>query len=77
MNGRKQDTVVTIKFRNLYLELEGRYEPGEDMTHEYPGSPAEFDIWKINVDRVDIMELLDYDLITEMEHLAIDSIEGR
>lgn len=71
----KNDTVVTVKYRGIYLVLEGYYEPGEDMTYEYPGSASEFESHKILVEDTDISDLLDYQQIEEIEQLAIESIE--
>lgn len=72
---RKNDTVVTVRYRGIYLELEGYYEPGEAQTYDYPGSASEFESHKILVEDTDISELLDYEQIEELEQLAIKYIE--
>ena len=71
----KNDTVVTVKYRDIYLELEGYFEPREARTYDYPGSPAEFEAHKILVEDTDIMELLDYETIEEIEQKAVEVLE--
>jgi hypothetical protein len=64
---------VTVKFQGIYLLCQGYFEAGEDMTHDYPGSAPEFDIHNVLVDSTDIMDLLDYQQLDELEHLALES----
>ena len=64
---------VTVKFQGIFLLCQGYFEAGEDMTHDYPGSAAEFDIHNVLVDSTDIMDLLDYQQLEELEHLALES----
>ena len=72
---RKNDTVVSVKYRGIYLVLEGYFEPREAQTYDYPGSPAEFESHKILVEDTDISDLLDYQQIEEIEQLAVEAIE--
>jgi len=71
----KNDTVVSVKYRGIYLELEGYFTPREAQTYDYPGSPAEFESHKILVEDTDITDLLDYQQIEEIEQQAVEVLE--
>ena len=51
---------VTVKFQGIYLLCQGYFEAGED-------------IHNVLVDSTDIMDLLDYQQLEELEHLALES----
>ena len=66
---------ITVKYRDIYLICVGYFTsrcPGD--YHTAP-SPAEFEAHKILVEDTDIMDLLDYQLIEEIEQQAVESIE--
>ena len=66
-----------VKYSGIYLDVHGYYTSSEPRTYDYPGSPAEFESNKILVEDTDIMPLLDYQQIEEIEQLAVESIEER
>lgn len=71
---RLKKETISVKYLGVYLLCEGYFEPGEDMTYDYPGSAPEFDIHKVIVDSTDIMDLLDEQQLEELEHLCLDSM---
>jgi hypothetical protein len=62
-----------IEYRDVVLFVTGYYEPEEkEITHYsdlsgYPGAPAEFEIEHIHCGEQDIIELLNYDQLREIE----------
>jgi len=68
---------VTVKHYEIYLELEGYYTPGEEMTHDYPGSASEFDIHKVMVEDTNIIDIIREDLLDELETEAINILEDK
>ncbi len=66
-----------IEYDNVLLNVTGFYEPEEkEITYDadmagYPGAPAEFDIHIISCGGQDIIGILHYDTIAEIESLII------
>ena len=71
---RRKDN-VTVKYQGIYLLCQGYFDGGDDMTYDYPGSAPEFDVHNVLVESTDIMDLLDYQQLEEIEQLAVKAIE--
>ena len=69
------EKTYTIKYMGIYLTCEGYYTSSEPRTYDYPGSPAEFEASKILVEDTNIIDLLDYERIEEIERQAAQEIE--
>lgn len=67
---------VQIEYRGIYLDINGKYNPAEPRTYEYPGYPAEFEIYRVFIagGEIDILALVEDD-IEEIERLALESYE--
>ena len=74
-NNEHRTTTVIVKCCDIYLTLEGYYTPSEDMTHDYPGSASEYEVYKIMIEDTDIIDLVREDLLEELETEAINNLE--
>ena len=44
-----QEETIQLEYEFLNIVVEGSYLPSEQSTHDYQGTPAEFDIEKIRL----------------------------
>tara|TARA_R100000544_G_C2226427_1_gene61053 strand:+ start:679 stop:921 length:243 start_codon:yes stop_codon:yes gene_type:complete len=72
---KHRTTTVIVKCCEVYLTLEGYYTKGEDMSHDYPGSASEFEIYKVMVEDTNIMDILHDDILDDLETEAINNLE--
>ncbi len=69
-----------IEYDNVLLNVTGFYEPEEkEITYDadmagYPGAPAEFDIHIISCGGQDIIGILHYETIQEIEKEILNNI---
>jgi|TARA_B110000908_G_scaffold8523_1_gene10571 hypothetical protein len=72
------ETTHEIEYNNVVLNVTGFYEPEEkEVTYDadmagYPGAPAEFDSHMISCGCQNIMSILHYDTIGEIETLILN-----
>ncbi len=64
---------VYISFLGIELAIEGIYHSGLIETPENPAEPAEFEIYKIIAGGVDITDLVNEDLITDIETAILNN----
>jgi len=65
-------TKSTINYKGFDFDFEYNYEPYEQQTYEYPGSPAEWEIYNITLNGIDASELLE-NQIEEFDEYVIDN----
>ena len=66
---------ATINFRGFDFDVQYDYEPMEQQTYEYPGSPATFDFWQVELNGIDAMDLLEH-CFEEFEEEAIEQLKS-
>lgn len=73
---------LTVNCRNVDLVITGNYEPEEKEIWAYrngdpglPGSPAMFEVCKVEINGWDIIELLSGDIIDEIEQECLKVIQ--
>lgn len=64
-----------IKYKGVYLEVHGKYEPHDPGDWDTPPSGGYFKIEKIMIEDTDVTNLLEND-IEEIEVLLIKQIRG-
>ena len=64
----------SINFKGFDFDFDYNYEPYEAQTYDYPGSPAQFEIYNIKLNGIDAFELLE-DQFEEFEEKAIESLK--
>lgn len=73
-------TTVKVKYWGVPLELGGIYTPGDpeipytENLDGYPGSPAEFEVYRVLAGEVDILPILNWDQTTQIEQLALEKL---
>lgn len=67
----------TINFKDVTLNVYGKYYEAEGETYYYPGVRSSFDIEKITLDdsETDIWNLFTFDDLNKIVELVIDKIE--
>ena len=58
---------TTIKFKGVYLTVIYYYTKAEEQTHDYQGCKEEAEIFAVNHEGDDIINLLSDDMINEIE----------
>lgn len=66
---------ATINFRGFEFDVQYDYEPAEMQTYEYPGCPATFDFWQVELNGIDAMDLLEH-CFEEFEEEAIEQLKS-
>jgi hypothetical protein len=66
-------TQGTINYKGFEFNFDYNYEPYEQQTYEYPGSPAQFEIYNITLNGIDASDLLE-NQIEEFEECVIDNL---
>jgi hypothetical protein len=66
-------TQGTINYKGFEFNYEYNYEPYEQQTYEYPGSPAQFEIYNITLNGIDASDLLE-NQIEEFDEYVIDHL---
>ena len=66
---------VTVIYKGVEIELDGFYTQGEERTYYYPGSGSTYEIEMAYINGVEVIELFNFDQITDLENLAIEQIE--
>lgn len=65
--------IKQVKFKNVYLEVHGHYEPYDAGDWDNPPSGGYFELEKIMLEDTDVTELLE-DYIEEIEVLVMNEI---
>lgn len=63
-----------IKYKGVYLQVIGHYEPYDAGDHDHPPSGGYFEVEKIMLEDTDVTELLE-DSIEEIEFLVMNEIK--
>ena len=66
-------TQGTINYKGFEFNFDYNYEPYEQQTYEYPGSPAQFEIYNITLNGIDASDLLE-NQIEEFDEYVIDNL---
>jgi hypothetical protein len=66
-------TQGTINYKGFEFNFDYNYEPYEQQTYEYPGSPAQFEIYNITLNGIDASDLLE-NQIEEFDEYVIDHL---
>jgi hypothetical protein len=66
-------TQGTINYKGFEFNFDYNYEPYEQQTYEYPGSPAQFEIYNITLNGIDASDLLE-NQIEEFDECVIDNL---
>jgi hypothetical protein len=66
-------TQGTINYKGFEFNFDYNYEPYEQQTYEYPGSPAQFEIYNVTLNGIDASDLLE-NQIEEFDEYAIDHL---
>jgi len=66
-------TQGTINYKGFEFEFDYNYEPYEQQTYEYPGSPAQFEIYNVTLNGIDASDLLE-NQIEEFDECVIDNL---
>jgi hypothetical protein len=66
-------TQGTINYKGFEFDFDYNYEPYEQQTYEYPGSPAQFEIYNVTLNGIDASDLLE-NQIEEFDEYVIDNL---
>jgi hypothetical protein len=66
-------TQGTINYKGFEFNFDYNYEPYEQQTYEYPGSPAQWEIYNITLNGIDASDLLE-NQIEEFDEYVIDNL---
>jgi hypothetical protein len=66
-------TQGTINYKGFEFNFDYNYEPYEQQTYEYPGSPAQFEIYNVTLNGIDASDLLE-NQIEEFDEYVIDNL---
>ena len=66
-------TQGTINYKGFEFNFDYNYEPYVQQTYEYPGSPAQFEIYNITLNGIDASDLLE-NQIEEFDEYVIDHL---
>ena len=68
-----------ITYNDVVLIVQGCYTIGETQSYDYAGSPPEFEIQEVYTEdsKVNIIDILNFATIDELEELSIDQIEDK
>ena len=68
-----------ITYNDVVLIVQGCYTIGETQSYDYVGSPPEFEIQEVYTEdsKVNIIDILNFATIDELEELSIDQIENK
>ena len=64
-------TKSTINYKGFEFNFEYNYEPYEQQTYEYPGSPAEWEIYNITLNGIDAEDLIE-DMREDFEQEVVE-----
>jgi len=73
------DIETEITYNDITLIVHGYYTQGEDQTHNYIGSPSEFEIYEVytETNEVNIFDILNFNTIDNIEVLSLEQIENK
>ena len=73
------ETQTEITYNDVVLIVQGYYTTGETQSYDYIGSPPEFEIHKVYTEDsiVNIIDILNFATIDDLEELSIDQIESK
>ncbi len=77
-----KEQVWDIEYYDVVLFVTGYYSPEEKRVDYYedlsgyPGAPAEFEIYKVQCGRQDIMDLLSYEQLEEIQTKILNTHYG-
>lgn len=66
---------TTIKYHEIEISVQYSYSKGEERTHDYPGSPDQFEIENIWIESTEIHDLLSSDQLEDIENLVAETWE--
>lgn len=66
---------TTIKYHEIEISVQYAYSKGEAQTHDYPGSPDQFEIENIWIESTEIHDLLSSDQLEDIENLVAETWE--
>jgi hypothetical protein len=66
---------TTIKYHEIEISVQYSYSKGETQTHDYPGSPDQFEIENIWIESTEIYDLLSSDQLEDIENLVAETWE--
>ncbi len=68
--------VIDVMYRGVALTAHVEYDPGEPMTFDHPGCPAEAIVTSIYAGTVDIQPMFSAQQVSDIESLVIVAIES-
>jgi|TARA_R110000803_G_scaffold96931_1_gene165068 hypothetical protein len=73
------ETQTEITYNDVVLIVQGYYTTGETQSYDYVGSPPEFEIHEVYTEdsKVNIIDILNFATIDELEELSIEQIESK
>jgi len=66
---------TTIKYHEIEISVQYSYSKGEAQTHDYAGSPDQFEIENIWIESTEIYDLLSSDQLEDIENLVAETWE--
>lgn len=67
---------MTINYRGYKLEVDYNFIKGEKQTYDYVGSADEVEIYSIELNDINIMELLGINQVYEIEDIILEELNG-
>ena len=65
---------LQIEVNGVYFDVVGWHTKGESQTHDYCGSPDEFEIDTVSIDDTDLKEVLSEDVLDTIKEKALISV---
>ena len=73
------DIQTEVTYNDVILIIHGYYTQEEQQTYYHPGSPSEFQIYEVytETNMVNIIDILNYNTIDNLELLSLEQIEDK
>lgn len=65
---------TTINYRGIEFDVEYTYTPEEKGDRDYPGCPADIEIWKIEFEGKDFYDFFDFDMYVDVQNLILKQV---